>query len=137
LQKNGARMAKIPCFLCSQELRQRKDKNNKPYFICDPCGMQIFVRGRHGIENLAQLIATLQEHDFPFREHARVLHEIQAVLTEIRGLEKELEKLDSFFDVFASDTHNKDKKRVRKSLNARIETLLSKLDEIARAEAQS
>ena len=79
-------MSKIPCFLCSQELKQRKDKNNKPYFICDPCGMQIFVRGRQGIENLNQLIATLRGHDFPFREHARVLHEIQAVLTEIRGI---------------------------------------------------
>src|SRR5206468_3161659 len=39
-------MAKIPCFLCSQEIRQRKDKNQKPYFICDPCGVQIFIRGR-------------------------------------------------------------------------------------------
>jgi len=76
-------MPKIPCFLCSHELRQRKDKNEKPYFICDPCGMQIFVRGRQGIENLGKLLATLRAHEFPFREHARVLYEIQAVLTEI------------------------------------------------------
>ena len=98
-------MAKIPCFLCSQELRQRKDKNNKPYFICDPCGVQIFIRGRQGIQNLAQLIATLQEHDFPFREHARVLHEIQAVLTEIRGITKELKKLDSVLAIFSNDKY--------------------------------
>jgi len=49
-------MAKvIPCFLCSQELEQRKDKHAKPYFVCDPCGMQIFVRGRQGIKNLGEL----------------------------------------------------------------------------------
>ena len=54
-------MAKIPCFLCSNELRLRRDKHKKPYFVCDPCGVQIFVRGRQGIENLAQLIETLQE----------------------------------------------------------------------------
>src|SRR5437879_5883810 len=124
-------MAKIPCFLCSQELRLRRDKHKKPYFVCDPCGVQIFVRGRQGIENLTQLIETIREHDFPFREHARILHEIQAVLTEIRGLEKELEALDSAFDAFASDRHNKDKERARESLNARIDTLLLQLERIA------
>ena len=72
--------------------------------------MQIFVRGRQGIENLAQLLQTLRGRAYPFREHAAVLHEIQAVLTEIRGLEKELEALDSVFDVFASDRHIKDKR---------------------------
>ena len=99
--------------------------------------MQIFVRGRQGIENLAQLIETLQERDFPFREHARILHEIQSVLAEIRGLEKEIEKLDSMFDIFASDRRNKDKTRVRKLLNARIETLLSQLERIAHSDAKS
>jgi DNA-directed RNA polymerase subunit RPC12/RpoP len=130
-------MAKIPCFLCSQELRLRRDKHEKPYFVCDSCGMQIFVRGRQGIENLAQLIEMLRERDFPFREHARVLHEIQAVLTELRGVEKEIEKLDSLFDVFASDRRTKDKTRARKSLDTRIETLLSQLERIAHAKTQS
>ncbi len=130
-------MAFIFCFLCSQELRLRRDKHKKPYFVCDPCGVQIFVRGRQGIENLAELIKVLKERDFSFREHARVLYEIQAVLTEIRGLEKELEALDSVFDAFASDRRNKDKERARKSLNARIDTLLLQLERIAHNNAQS
>ena len=90
--------------------------------------MQIFVRGRQGIQNLAQLITTLQEHDFPFREHARVLHEIQAVLTEIRGITKELKKLDSVLAIFSND---KCKERTRKLLTRRIETLLNRLKQIA------
>jgi DNA-directed RNA polymerase subunit RPC12/RpoP len=130
-------MAKIPCFLCSQELRQRKDKNEKPYFICDSCGVQIFVRGRQGGENLTQLIKTLREHDFPFREHARVLHEIQAVLTEMRGIDKEIEKLDSVLEIFASDRRTKATTRARKSLETRIETLLLQLERIAHTNAQS
>jgi len=131
-------MAKfIWCFLCSQELMQRKDKHGKPYFVCDPCGVQMFIRGRQGIKNLGQLLVTLREHDFPFREHAAVLYEIQAVLTEIRGLEKELKALDSVFDAFASVKHNKNKERARKSLNARIETLLLQLERIAHSEAES
>lgn len=127
-------MAKIPCFLCSQELQQRKDKNGKPYFVCDPCGVQIFVRGRQGIENLAQLIATLREHDFPFREHARVLHEIQAVLTEMRGIKKELKKLDSVLNIFSED---QDRERTRELLHRRVENLLSRLEQIANEGAES
>jgi DNA-directed RNA polymerase subunit RPC12/RpoP len=127
-------MAKIPCLLCSQELGQRKDKNNKPYFICDPCGMQIFVRGRQGIENLAQLIATLRKHDFPFREHARVLYEVQAILTEIRGIKKEIKKLDSVLKLFSNDEH---KERTRELLNTRIENLLLRLEQIANSNIHS
>ena len=122
-------MAKIPCFLCSCELRQRKDKNRKPYFVCDPCGVQIFVRGRQGIENLAQLIATLRERDFPFREHAHTLHEIQAILTEIRGIKKEMKSLNSVLDIFHEDEH---KERTRDLLERRIEKLLGRLELIAR-----
>ena len=118
----------IPCFLCSQELEQRKDKHAKPYFVCDACGVQIFVRGRQGIKNLDQLLAALREHDFPFREHAVVLHEIQAVLTEIRGIKEEINKLDSLLEIFTDDEH---KKRARKSLNKRIDALLRRLQQIA------
>jgi|SRR6266849_3313694 len=122
-------MPKIPCFLCSQELRQRKDKNQKPYFICDPCGVQIFIRGRQGITNLSQLIETLKKRDFLFREHAQTLYEIQAILTEIRGIEKEIKSLDSVFDIFFTYEH---KERARELLQARIETLLNRLDLIAK-----
>ena len=124
-------MAKILCFLCSKELQLRRDKHKKPYFVCDPCGMQIFVRGRQGSDNLAQLIDILKERDFPFREHARMLHEIQAVLAEIRGLEKEIEKLDSIFDVLTSDSRIKHKTRMRNALNARIQAQLRELERIA------
>ncbi|PYX52811.1 MAG: hypothetical protein DMG76_28035 [Acidobacteria bacterium] len=90
--------------------------------------MQIFVRGQQGIKNLAELVATLRQHDFPFREHAAVLFEIQALLTEIRGIKKELEKLDSIFEIFSTDEH---RERTRKLLNQRIETLLERLERIA------
>jgi hypothetical protein len=35
----------IPCVFCKQPLNERTDKNQKPYFICDDCGTQLFVRG--------------------------------------------------------------------------------------------
>lgn len=126
-------MSKIPCFLCVQELTQRTDKNRKPYFICDPCGVQIFVRGRQGIKNLSELIATLNERDFAFREHMVTLYEIQAVLTEIRGIEKEIESLNSVLDIVIP---NERKDRTRELLNKRIETLLGRLELIARGRAR-
>lgn len=127
-------MPKIPCFLCSQELTQRKDKNEKPYFICDPCGVQIFVRGRQGVKNLAQLIEILKERDFPFREHAITLHRIQAVLTEIRGIEKEIRSLKSVLDVVLPDKH---KERAGKLLDKRIDTLLDELEQIAKGKGRN
>jgi len=54
-------MAVLPCFLCGKQLNQRTDKNNKPYFICNPCGMQIFIRRELGIKKLEELIRNLEE----------------------------------------------------------------------------
>jgi DNA-directed RNA polymerase subunit RPC12/RpoP len=121
-------MAEIRCFLCTQQLKQRKDKHDKPYFVCDVCGVQIFVRGRQGIKNLAQLITTLRDQDFPFQEHAGVLYEIQAVLTEVRGIKEEINKLDSLLEIFTDDEY---RTRALKLLNQRIETLLGRLQQIA------
>ena len=118
----------IPCFLCNEELEQRKDRNSHPYFVCDSCQVQVFVRGRQGIKKLRELLSILREHDFPFRQHAAVLFEIQALLTEIRGIKEEISKLDSLLEVFTDDGH---KKRARKLLNKRIEALLHRLQQIA------
>jgi len=118
----------LPCLYCSKNLEQRTDKNGHPYFVCHGCGVQTFVRGEQGIKNLGELMATLEEHDFPFREHAAILFEIQALLTEIRGVKKEIEKLDSVFEIFSKDEH---RERARKLLNQRIETLFERLERIA------
>jgi len=121
-------MSAIPCLLCGKRLNKRIDKNGKPYFVCDPCGVQMFIRRPQGIENLSELIQTLGKKDLPFREHALVLYEIQAILGEIRGLRKELDGLDSIFDLFSN---NKEKKRTRKLLESRIDNLFSRLEQIA------
>jgi len=121
-------MNAIPCVLCGKRLGKRIDKNRKPYFVCDPCGVQMFIRRPQGIENLDELIKTLGKKELPSREHAYVLYKIQAILGEIRGLRKELDSLDSIFDLFSD---NKEKKRTRKLLEARIENLFSQLHRIA------
>jgi DNA-directed RNA polymerase subunit RPC12/RpoP len=125
----------LPCFLCGRQLGRRIDKNGKPYFVCDPCGTQIFIRRKPGIENLDELIRTLRGRDLPFREHARVLFKIQAVLAEIRGVKKEIKTLDRELGLFSRRKDKVLRTRTRKLLHARIETLLSQLKEIAHEDA--
>ena len=122
-------MPQLPCLLCGKQLDRRIDRNKKFYFHCDPCGTQYFVRRRQGMDHVNQLIQTLQGQKLPFHEHAKMLYEIQATLAEIRGLKKELKELDGVFGLFSGD---KDQKRIRKSLRARIDHLLSHLQQIAR-----
>ncbi len=46
----------LGCLLCSSVLDKRIDKNGKPYFICNSCGTQFFVRGQEGISRLEALM---------------------------------------------------------------------------------
>jgi DNA-directed RNA polymerase subunit RPC12/RpoP len=76
----------IPCVLCGKKLDQRTDKNGNPYFICDPCGTQFFVRRKRGIEKLEGLVRELNKRGLPIAQRAQSLYEIQAILSEIDGL---------------------------------------------------
>ena len=44
---------KFPCPLCNSDLKIKLDeKHAKPYVICDPCGVQMFIRREKGIKLL-------------------------------------------------------------------------------------
>jgi transcription elongation factor Elf1 len=47
---------KFPCPICSQPLVVKLTKKDKPYLICDPCGVQVFVRGPAGIQEFKRLL---------------------------------------------------------------------------------
>jgi len=51
---SGKRM--FPCPVCTQPREVRVTKKDKPYVICDPCGVQLFVRGPGGIEEFKRLL---------------------------------------------------------------------------------
>ncbi len=52
----GETRAVIECFLCGRELPVKLAKTGKPYFICDPCGVQAFVRRQEGIARLVEKV---------------------------------------------------------------------------------
>jgi hypothetical protein len=51
---NGNKM--FPCPVCTDPREVRQTKKRKPYITCDPCGIQVFVRGPAGISAFNRLV---------------------------------------------------------------------------------
>jgi hypothetical protein len=123
----------LPCILCGNTLEKRSDKHGKPYFVCDPCGIQFFVRRKQGIERLEELMRASERHVLPFKHAAQRVFEVQALLSEIDGTKAQIRTLDGEIGIFFPD---EDKIRARNSLKTRLEILLDQLDELARKETR-
>ena len=96
-------MGSIPCFLCGAQLRLRTDKNSKVYVICDPCGLQAFVRRKQGMARLKLLQSSLDRTALTRKPDT--LFRIQAILQEIEDLKKEIRRINSWltFQFFFPD----------------------------------
>ena len=46
----------FPCPICATPCDVRMTKKRKPYITCDPCGIQLFVRGPAGIVAFGRLV---------------------------------------------------------------------------------
>ena len=73
----------FPCPLCGTHLDIRRSRANKPYCVCNPCGVQIFFRGKDGISRLRRM---LEEHD-------RIIGSVPAVATPAIAAFNRLEQL--------------------------------------------
>ena len=118
----------LPCFLCGARLEKRTDKNGKPYFVCNPCGIQLFVRREHGIKLLDTLLRNSAKNEIPFKQRAEELARIQAILTEINGTKAQIERLESQTGFLFPD---EDKLRACKLLKTKLENLFKELQQIA------
>ncbi|MBS1799672.1 MAG: hypothetical protein JSS95_07595 [Acidobacteria bacterium] len=87
----------LPCALCGRLLDQRADKNNKPYFICEPCGTQFFIRGAAGRE---RLVVLLESAELPDTKNAKS-HGLS--VSEQKALSDDLEKLQGYIETFCED----------------------------------
>jgi transcription elongation factor Elf1 len=58
---------KFPCPVCTVTRTVKLTKKNKPYVTCDPCGIQLFVRGPAGIAELTRLLEQGERGDLPTR----------------------------------------------------------------------
>jgi len=68
----------IPCFLCHDAVDIRWDKHQKPYFVCERCGIQAFIRRKQGI----RLLKELQDNSFSSLEIIQLTRELSLLKTE-------------------------------------------------------
>jgi hypothetical protein len=123
----------LPCLLCTAKLEKRTDKNRKPYFVCNPCGIQLFIRRQHGITLLEKLLRDVSKNELPFRQRAEEVHKIQALLTEINGVKQQIERLKSQKGFFFPD---QDKIRACNLLKIKLQNLFKELEQLAKKDAQ-
>ncbi len=122
-------MSFLPCFLCVDKLEKRTDKNGKPYFVCNPCGIQLFVRRPRGIALLNKLLADAARNEIPFKHRAEEVYKIQALLSEINGVKQQIERLQSQIKFLFRD---EDKVRACNLLKTKLENLFKELEELAK-----
>ena len=82
----------FPCFLCGELVEIKYSKRDKPYFICDPCGVQAFIRRDKGIKRLKKLTGDKVIYNLKFKSTANQvlnginqLEQLRAKLGEIEG----------------------------------------------------
>ncbi len=53
----------FPCPVCASPCPVKQTKKAKPYIVCHPCGIQVFVRGPEGIAAFNKLVETAVPKD--------------------------------------------------------------------------
>jgi len=94
----------LPCQLCKHDLERRTDKKGKPYFVCDECGTQLFIRYRAGISRLEKIMAAPAANPEPFKLTAYGASGITRQLELIDDAVELWEEADQFFDPDTQDT---------------------------------
>lgn len=120
-------MQSLPCFLCGRKLEKRLSKNDKPYFVCDACGIQLFIRRKQGIEKLSKLIAELENQDVYLRASSAEYLQIVAILNEISATKAQVKKIEDEAFIFL----NNEQTAAKTALEEHLKTLIFKLENIS------
>lgn len=115
----------LPCLLCGEPLPVRIAKTKKPFFVCNDCGIQIFVRRPAGIGRLHRLLKQNFEHGELLRSCHQSVAEIQSKLIEIGAIKSEINKLDKRIGLLFQDA---DLAQARNALKRRLDGLIRSLE---------
>jgi hypothetical protein len=93
--------AEFPCPVCGTGLEVRLSRKDKPYIVCDSCGIQLFFRGKTGINRLRELLEArmLIVGKESLTDKALVLYNH---IQQLRGRKKKLEDRRSLFSTDAA-----------------------------------
>ena len=114
----------LPCILCGMKLFTRIDKNDKPYFMCDPCGIQMFIRRPLGIERLRKLISQIEKNQDQLRAITARLTHFQSLIAEYEQSKTELAKVENRIGIIFA---NENDIHLRDALQKRIKSLVAEL----------
>lgn len=117
----------IPCFLCGEILRVKLSKSEKPYFICQQCGLQAFVRYTPGIKRLTRLLETLGEG---FLDHQKNALQVLSVVSRLNQLEQRSEQLQDSRSLGDLVFGNEDKEHARRLLEKEVRMAKKQLREL-------
>lgn len=120
----------VACPLCGRPIEIRLDKKHgKPYCICDPCGLQMFIRRTQGIEKLGGLRKFLESGQAITRKSQDRIAKTQGILAEIENCNLEIRKLKPRTGFFSGD---ETAFAMRKALERARASLLKQLSEISK-----
>lgn len=97
----GSKVSYIPCFLCGDRLVIKRTKRDKPYFLCDPCGAQVFIRRKKGIRLLRMLVKYLGDSPVTYpKGKGRAFTVLGLVnrLAQLKAKRQEIEDKQGWFD---------------------------------------
>jgi predicted RNA-binding Zn-ribbon protein involved in translation (DUF1610 family) len=120
----------LPCFLCGKKLRIKQTKNEKPYFICDPCGLQVFVRCKAGIRELNRLIRRMESKSSNSSEILNSSFEVISLTSRIAQLRAKLKHIEDNELMWGTDTESE---IATKAIKAQMREIESELKRISNA----
>jgi hypothetical protein len=119
-------VTQFPCFLCGEPRAVKISIKSKPYFICDPCGVQAFIRKDAGIERLQTVGAVMQAVPVPFKRKNKVLGLIELIRI-LQKEQKDLEDKDGIKELLIPDESREIQKAALQSEIHKAEARLKKL----------
>jgi len=82
----------IPCFLCGKPIPVKLTKKDKPYFACNPCGLQVFVRCKPGILTLKRLLKTIAKEGNKLQKLNQSSYQTLSLVARLNELQTRLER---------------------------------------------
>ncbi len=83
----------IPCFLCGKPITVKLTKKDKPYFVCNPCGLQVFVRCKPGILTLKRLLKAIARAGDKFQKLNRSSYQTLSLASRLNELQTRLNRV--------------------------------------------
>jgi len=112
----------FPCPVCGIGLSIRFTRKQKPYCVCDVCGIQLFIRGKTGIRRLQKLIESaaliaaqgtdvsravaLYNEIQHLRVHRKELEERQGLIFRDEDLDNAILAVDNEIERVQGELHN-------------------------------